>query len=256
MKTQFKEISGSIVAPIGFMASGVFCDIKKLGTGKGSNKGRKRDLALIVSEAPAAVAGHVHHQSGVRRAGQSVRRARQTREPPRWWWSIPATPTPAPVGRGWRTRAQWLAFTERALNLSAGRVLVGSTGRIGVALPMDNVRAGIVAAAAVARDHAGTRGPRHRGHHDERHPAQANRGGVQAGRPNGAPGRHLQRRGHDPAGHERHRQTSRRPAARRLHATMLCFLTTDAAIDAQGACRRRLQRPWRTVSTASPWTAT
>src|SRR4051812_17419444 len=57
MKNQFKEISGSIVAPTGFMASGVFCDIKKLGTGKGSNKGQKRDLALIVSETPAAVAG-------------------------------------------------------------------------------------------------------------------------------------------------------------------------------------------------------
>ncbi|HZI33330.1 MAG TPA: arginine biosynthesis protein ArgJ, partial [Candidatus Binatia bacterium] len=57
MKTQFKVIAGSIVAPQGFMASGVFCDIKRLGTGKGSNKGQKRDLALIVSETPAAVAG-------------------------------------------------------------------------------------------------------------------------------------------------------------------------------------------------------
>ena len=57
MKTQFKEIPGSIVAPKGFLASGVFCDIKRLGTGKGSNKGQKRDLALIVSEVPATVAG-------------------------------------------------------------------------------------------------------------------------------------------------------------------------------------------------------
>ena len=57
MKTTFKEISGSIVAPQGFLASGVFCDIKRLGTGKGSNKGQKRDLALIVSEGPATVAG-------------------------------------------------------------------------------------------------------------------------------------------------------------------------------------------------------
>src|ERR1700744_5018457 len=57
MKMQFKEIPGSIVAPIGFMAGGVFCDIKRLGTGKGSNKGPKRDLALIVSETPATVAG-------------------------------------------------------------------------------------------------------------------------------------------------------------------------------------------------------
>src|SRR6266576_1336487 len=51
------EISGSITAPQGFKAAGVFCDIKRIGTGKGSDKGNKRDLALIVSEAPATVAG-------------------------------------------------------------------------------------------------------------------------------------------------------------------------------------------------------
>ena len=38
------------------MASGVFCDIKRMGTGKGSQKGKKRDLGLIVSEVRAAVA--------------------------------------------------------------------------------------------------------------------------------------------------------------------------------------------------------
>src|ERR1700735_1441673 len=57
MKHGFKSIPGSITAPQGFLASGVFCDIKRLGTGKGSNKGRKRDLALILSEVPATVAG-------------------------------------------------------------------------------------------------------------------------------------------------------------------------------------------------------
>src|SRR3954468_22149421 len=57
MKLKFTELPGSIAAPRGFLASGVFCDIKRLGTGKGSNKGQKRDLALIVSEVPATVAG-------------------------------------------------------------------------------------------------------------------------------------------------------------------------------------------------------
>src|SRR5512144_953370 len=57
MKKLFHEIPGSVVAPNGFRGSGVFCDIKRLGTGKGSEKGRKRDLALIVSDVPAAVAG-------------------------------------------------------------------------------------------------------------------------------------------------------------------------------------------------------
>ena len=57
MKAKLKAVSGSIVAPQGFLASGVFCDIKRLGTGKGSNRGPKRDLALLVSEVPATVAG-------------------------------------------------------------------------------------------------------------------------------------------------------------------------------------------------------
>src|SRR5215510_12565319 len=57
MNNSLKLIGGSIIAPKGFLASGVFCDIKRIGTGKGSNKGRKHDLALIVSEVPATVAG-------------------------------------------------------------------------------------------------------------------------------------------------------------------------------------------------------
>src|SRR6476620_5243240 len=57
MKSKVKTVDGSICAPQGFLASGVFCDIKRLGTGKGSQKGRKRDLGLIVSEIPAIVAG-------------------------------------------------------------------------------------------------------------------------------------------------------------------------------------------------------
>src|SRR5271166_4138688 len=57
MKLKLTPISGSIVSPQGFQAAGVFCDIKRLGTGTGSEKGAKRDLALIVSEKLAAVAG-------------------------------------------------------------------------------------------------------------------------------------------------------------------------------------------------------
>src|SRR5271170_2500453 len=57
MSKKLTEVPCSVVAPRGFRASGVFCDIKRLGTGKGADKGPKRDLALIVSDAPATVAG-------------------------------------------------------------------------------------------------------------------------------------------------------------------------------------------------------
>jgi len=53
----FRKVSGSICGAEGFRVGAVFCDIKTLGTGKGSDKGRKPDLALIVSDVPAAVAG-------------------------------------------------------------------------------------------------------------------------------------------------------------------------------------------------------
>src|ERR1043165_9158580 len=53
----FKVVEGSVRAPKGFRAGAVFCDIKRLGTGKGSNKGKKRDLTIIMSEVPATVAG-------------------------------------------------------------------------------------------------------------------------------------------------------------------------------------------------------
>jgi N-acetylglutamate synthase/N-acetylornithine aminotransferase len=56
MTAKFKTVTGSINAPQGFQSAGVFADIKRLGTGKGSNKGPKRDLALIVSDAPCTVA--------------------------------------------------------------------------------------------------------------------------------------------------------------------------------------------------------
>ena len=59
----FHSIDGSIVAPQGFLTAGLFCDVKRPGTGKGSNKGQKRDLAVIVSEGPATAAGvfTTHH---------------------------------------------------------------------------------------------------------------------------------------------------------------------------------------------------
>src|SRR5215212_6370967 len=55
--TSFRVVEGSVTAPKGFRAGAVFCDIKRLGTGKGSNKGKKRDLAILVSDARCAVAG-------------------------------------------------------------------------------------------------------------------------------------------------------------------------------------------------------
>ena len=77
MKRIFKEIAGSIVAPQGFLAGGVFCDIKRLGTGKGSNKGTKTRPRADRVRSAGDGRGHVHDQPGLRRAGEGLRRARE-----------------------------------------------------------------------------------------------------------------------------------------------------------------------------------
>jgi len=149
MKNQFKEISGSIVAPIGFLASGVFCDIKKLGTGKGSNKGQKRDLALIVSETPATVAG-LFTTNQVCAAPVKVCVERLKKGNLAQVLVVNSGNANACTGRqGMADAREMVSFTEKALGFSTGRALVGSTGRIGVTMPMDNVRAGIIEAATL-----------------------------------------------------------------------------------------------------------
>src|SRR6478736_4666723 len=79
VKMLFRQVPGSICAPLGFKAAAVFCDIKRLGTGKGSEKGEKRDLALIVSDVPAAVAG-MFTTNKVCAAPVKVSRARAARK--------------------------------------------------------------------------------------------------------------------------------------------------------------------------------
>src|SRR6266853_1293696 len=142
MKRPFKEIPGSIVAPQGFLASGVFCDIKRLGTGKGSQKGKKRDLGLIVSEVPATVAGlFTTNQicaAPVKVCAQRVKKGRAQAI------VVNSGNANACTGKqGMKDALEMAAFTEKSLNFPKGSALVGSTGRIGVCLPIDNVHAGI-----------------------------------------------------------------------------------------------------------------
>ncbi len=230
MKMQFKEIKGSIIAPIGFMASGVFCDIKKLGTGKGSNKGRKRDLALIVSEAPATVAG-MFTTNQVCAAPVKVCIERVKKGTAQVVVINSGNANACTGKQGMADAREMVSFTERALNLSAGRALVGSTGRIGVTMPMDNVRAGIIEAATLLgttlehADHAteaimtSDSKPKQIAVEFKLGSQTVRIGGICKGAGMIQPGMS---------------NTGARPAALPhggLHATMLGFITTDAAID-------------------------
>src|SRR5262249_23560481 len=146
MNLKFRQVAGGVVAPKGFKASGVFCDIKRLGTGKGSEKGQKRDLALIVSEAPAIVAG-MFTTNQISAAPVKVCALRVKK---RWAQAIVVNSGNANActgKRGLKDALEMARFTEKALALNPWRTLIGAAGRIGVNLPMDKVRAGIIEAA-------------------------------------------------------------------------------------------------------------
>ncbi len=228
MRNHFKPIDGSIVAPQGFLASGVFCDIKRLGTGKGSNKGQKRDLALIMSEVPATVAG-MFTTNQVCAAPVKVC-ADRVKGGTAQAVVINSGNANACTGKqGLKDALAMTALVAKEFHLPAEHVLVGSTGRIGVTLPMDNVRAGIRAAAQLlgnAPEHAAeaieaimtsdTR-PKQIAVEFKLDGRPVRIGGICKGAGMIQPGMSA---------------TGARPAAvpRGLHATMLCFLTTDAVI--------------------------
>ena len=230
MKNNFKEVPGSIVAPKGFLASGVFCDIKRLGTGKGSNKGPKRDLALIVSETPATFAGmFTTNQVCAAPVKVCVERVKQGTAQV---VVVNSGNANACTGKqGMADAREMVSFTERALNFPKGSALVGSTGRIGVTMPMDQVRAGIIEAATLLgtavenADHAAeaimTSDSR-----SKQIAIEFKLGGKPVRIGGICKGAGMIQPGMSPTG--------ARPATLPhggLHATMLCFITTDAAID-------------------------
>lgn len=228
MSKQFKTVSGSIVAPKGFLASGVFCDIKRIGTGKGSNKGRKRDLALIVSEVPAAVAG-LFTTNQVCAAPVKVCVPRVKKGDGQAIVVNSGNANACTGRQGMKDAVEMTAITAKQFHMPVEHVLVGSTGRIGVTMPMANVKAGILHAAQLLGNdtaHAAeaaeaimtsdTR-PKQIGIEFKLGGKTVRIGGICKGAGMIQPGMSA---------------TGARPAAAPsgLHATMLCFITTDAAI--------------------------
>ncbi len=246
-KSLFHSIAGSVTAPAGFAAAGVFCDIKRLGTGKGSNKGPKRDLALLISETPAAVAGTFTTNqicaAPVRLCAERVKSgvARAV--------VVNSGNANACTGqRGFRDAELMAKLAATALKISPAEVLVASTGRIGVALPMNNVKKGILQAAALAKSdlasgsHAAeaimtsdTR-PKEIAVEFELDGRTVRLGGMCKGAGMIQPGMS---------------QSGAAPPLRPLHATMLCFLTTDAAIEAttlQGALNEAVAKSFNRIT--------
>ncbi|HZR78073.1 MAG TPA: bifunctional glutamate N-acetyltransferase/amino-acid acetyltransferase ArgJ [Chthoniobacterales bacterium] len=142
MKNAFRQVLGSICAPRGFKCGAVFCDIKKLGTGKGSEKGRKDDLALIVSDLPAAVAG-MFTTNQVCAAPVKISRKVTQQKFARGIVVNSGNANAATGAQGIRDAGAMTRIAAKALSLRARDLVVCSTGRIGVEMPMKNIRRGI-----------------------------------------------------------------------------------------------------------------
>lgn len=234
MSNKFKSIEGSIVAPQGFLASGVFCDIKRLGTGKGSAKGKKRDLTLIVSEVPASVAG-MFTTNQICAAPVKVCVPRVKKGVAQAIVVNSGNANACTGKQGMKDALAMTALVAKQFHMPVEHVLVGSTGRIGVTMPMANVKSGILHAAQILGND-----PSHAVESAEAimtsdtKPKQiaiefklggktVRIGGICKGAGMIQPGMSA---------------TGARPAAAPaayagLHATMLCFITTDAAIEAK-----------------------
>jgi len=226
VNSNIEIIDGSVTTPAGFRASGVFCDIKRLGTGKGSNKGQKRDLMLIASDVPATVAGmFTTNQVCAAPVKVSIPHASKARAQAIVSNSGNANACTGP--RGLRDARAMVAATASTLGVAETDVLVCSTGRIGVPMPMKNVLRGIgLAAAELGYERAAAaRAAEAIMTSDTVSKEVAVRiqlGGRTVVIGGMAKGAGMIEPGMSPTG--------KRPASRPLHATMLGFITTDARI--------------------------
>ena len=137
MLTQWKDVEAGVTYPEGFVAAGVRCGLKTEGA----------DLALLVSDTPAAVAG-VFTTNRVQAACVQYSR-RVVRNGTARAILINAGNANACNGEQGdhdnRTLAEWVS---RHLNIPPDSVLTASTGIIGHLLPMEKLQAGIADAVA------------------------------------------------------------------------------------------------------------
>jgi len=134
-----KEVQGGIAAPAGFKTAGVRCGVKQA-------EGRK-DLALIVPETEAAIAGVF--TSNIVKAPCVVLNQERIKSGKARAIVVNAGNANACNGkRGMEDARKMASITAGVLGVPESMVLVASTGVIGKYLPMDRIEAGIREAAS------------------------------------------------------------------------------------------------------------
>lgn len=131
------DMAGGVTAPAGFLASGVRCGLKN----------GKRDLALLYSEKPASVAG-VFTQNKVKAAPVVLTRERVKGGRARAVVINSGNANACTGARGMEDARRMTAEVSKLLDIPEDGVLVSSTGVIGQPLPMDKIIPGIGRAVA------------------------------------------------------------------------------------------------------------
>ncbi len=142
-----QEIKGGVTAPKGFLASGVHADIK----GKG---GSKKDVAILFSKVPCAAAG-VYTLNKVK-AAPVVLSDQRLKSGALQAVVVNSGNANACTGeQGMRDAVAMAELTAKKLGLEPDMVAVASTGVIGVPLPMDRMAKGIAQAALALSEEGG-----------------------------------------------------------------------------------------------------
>ncbi len=212
MKTQSMNLNfvenGGVTSPLGFLASGVSAGLKKSG---------KPDMAMIFSEKPASFAG-TFTSNLFPAAPVQLCKERILSQSKAQAIIVNSGNANACTGlEGYKNAVKMAEAAASPLSIPQERALVSSTGRIGVQLPMDKIAAGIAAAAKALSRKGGADAAMAIMTTDTRpkevavsfsvHGRTVSIGGMCKGAGMIAPDMHPP------------------------HATMLCYITTDAGID-------------------------
>ena len=143
----FEKINGSITTPKGFKAAGIKAGIKKSG---------KEDVAIIYSTVPAAAAG-VFTLNTMAAAPVVVSRKVADKGQASAIVVNSGCANACTGTQGLTDAGAMAALTAELLNIQADQVFVASTGIIGVNLPMEKLNAGIKKAVAELSEEGGVK---------------------------------------------------------------------------------------------------
>lgn len=129
-----KYIDGGVTSPKGFLASGIYCGLKK------SNL--KKDLALIYSEVPAAASG-MYTKNKVKGAPIYITKEHLINKKAQAIIINSGNANTCNGDDGLNKAKKMTSLQAKELKLKADDVLVASTGVIGVPLNIDAIKSGI-----------------------------------------------------------------------------------------------------------------